>query len=306
MAFFQKKGEEPKDVDTEAAEAAGTEDAAETEDAVEETVEKPAKKRGFRLLSIDFSKLFGGKKSASKKQVGEDEEDDEAEESADDDGEETADDDGEEPKAESKGKTTSFAALKALLGAENYNYEEMVRRGDEFISFEELFKISKISSKGPSIDKVVEYLEGDAFAGIPLEEKKAKIAEHLKMEKINPKDLLADADRKDKALDTYEAFIVDRTNDLRNRTVKEIQALSDEIKEKQRQMEAKRAEFEKIRSDCSRWLSEKSEYERRLADACEVLGNRGAMTEGLVTQGAEGKNQNARREDKGRSAKPEK
>lgn len=231
-----------------------------------ENTAETKKKGGFKIPFLNFGSLFAGKRQ---------EEPSEAEEQSD-----------EEEKPASVKKVVSFDMLKRIMSNQDYNYEENVEPGNEVKTFEEIFKITKIPAKGPSIDKIVEYLDSDFIRNIPdMKSKSEEILKKIAMDKISKQELFDDAIRKDKALDTYEDFIVSRMKRFYKKTVEEMNALKKELEEKN-------AAYQKVYEDCNKWLAEKSDYERRLADACEALGDRSQMTEGFVTQNCYGRNQN--------------
>lgn len=256
-----------------------------------------AKKKGFSLKSITGLFVKGaqeeGVKSASEQASDSENKDaDDGEEKPEKDAEAEGgegDEDGNDAKAEDKknSKIMSFSDLKRSLSQIHYDYGKIVSEGDEKRDFDSIFKISNIASKTNDIAKIMFFLEQNA--SLNAEALSIALDAYLKAEKMNRGKLFGDAINKDKALDTYEDFIVDRLETENINLTNEINGAHLIIAEKKKLIENN--EKRKVDNELylKKWLADKSALETKMAAACKVLGDESKMTVGLVTKESVGR-----------------
>lgn len=210
-------------------------------------------------------------------------------------------DETEAPANEIKTRTMSFSKLKDILDTPTFNYESLIEQGKEYISFPELFKLTKITEESANVNRLAEFIQHKEIRLLSDKEKQNQIKAIQIYNKINIEDLCLDALKKDQALDSYEVFIVNRTKravkeleseitvlkqELQNKDIKESEAQS-----KQALIQTKERTIAEGRNSCNKWLQEKTAMELSLAEVCRLLGKGNNMTIGLVTEGKEGRSQ---------------
>ncbi len=210
-------------------------------------------------------------------------------------------DETEAPANEIKTRTMSFSKLKDILDTPTFNYESLIEQGKEYISFPELFKLTKITEESANVNRLAEFIQHKEIRLLSDKEKQNQIKAIQIYNKINIEDLCLDALKKDQALDSYEVFIVNRTKravkeleseitvlkqELQNKDIKESEAQS-----KQALIQTKERTIAERRNSCNKWLQEKTAMELSLAEVCRLLGKGNNMTIGLVTEGKEGRSQ---------------
>lgn len=210
-------------------------------------------------------------------------------------------DETEAPANEIKTRTMSFSKLKDILDTPTFNYESLIEQGKEYISFPELFKLTKITEESANVNRLAEFIQHKEIRLLSDKEKQNQIKAIQIYNKINIEDLCLDALKKDQALDSYEVFIVNRTKravkeleseitvlkqELQNKDIKESEAQS-----KQALIQTKERTISERRNSCNKWLQEKTAMELSLAEVCRLLGKGNNMTIGLVTEGKEGRSQ---------------
>lgn len=210
-------------------------------------------------------------------------------------------DETEAPANEIKTRTMSFSKLKDILDTPTFNYESLIEQGKEYISFPELFKLTKITEESANVNRLAEFIQHKEIRFLSDKEKQNQIKAIQIYNKINIEDLCLDALKKDQALDSYEVFIVNRTKravkeleseitvlkqELQNKDIKESEAQS-----KQALIQTKERTIAERRNSCNKWLQEKTAMELSLAEVCRLLGKGNNMTIGLVTEGKEGRSQ---------------
>src|SRR5207237_3202257 len=98
-------------------------------------------------------------------------------------------------------------------------------------SFEEIYKAAEIPavSQGYSILKVAEMLQSEHIRTLPAEVKRSSILVALDAAGVNIRDVIQDAVRRDRALDTFENVQQKALEDLESRKAKENSQIQAEI-----------------------------------------------------------------------------
>lgn len=136
--------------------------------------------------------------------------------------------------------------------------------------FEDIYREAGIKPS-PSVDHLLELMNSPTVQNQPMAVKvvAVNLALSAKSEKVD--DYIADAVRKDRALDAYQKMLSQRARDMEEKTKKEIERIQKEVEE---YLKKKQAEIESLRAqatDCSKQSIDFSvrrlAEEQRLADA---------------------------------------
>ncbi len=188
------------------------------------------------------------------------------------------------------GKIT-FADLKRKYQKHDFDFKKNIADGEEITDleagsaiFENIFTTANILPiKGKwSGSYLVKIIDNAIAENISSDQVGRLITSLLKTDGINIDCILEDIVERDKALDTYEQFIVNRITERE----KELLACNEEMS---RQIQANLNRIEKEKNFLTKWLEEKELYEKKIAQACNYLGEQDLMTVGLVTKGAAGR-----------------
>ncbi len=213
----------------------------------------------------------------------------------------------EDKKISEKTKKISFAALKDLHAKITFDFEKTVKDGEECanippegecIDFEKVFKAANMKpvKNKWSLVSIADFIENlkNEDPDSDIEKRKSILNAALKSDKVNKNELLEDAVRRDKAIDTYEEFLHNRINNRAERLTVQNGDMEKQIRELQEQIQKNNEQIQKEKDFFTRWIEEKEELESRLFIACHYLGDNSAITIGAVTQGAQGRAQKSR------------
>jgi hypothetical protein len=148
--------------------------------------------------------------------------------------------------------------------------------GDDIPDFPAIFKSAGITdpSHGYTAYKVLEIFASPGFAGLDLRAKAAALTGFLNMNPagaVPVTEIVADAVRRDQALDKFEEFIRNKLAQRSAQVEKDNAALQAEIdeliKKNREKMEANRLALEAEQAKLARWQIAKRTEERKLFDA---------------------------------------
>ena len=140
-------------------------------------------------------------------------------------------------------------------------------------SFEEIYTSAQIASPrhGYSVLKVAEMLESEHIHSLPADVKRKSILVALEAAGVDVNDIVEDAVRRDRALDTYERVLVKNLETLRAEKESENQRLEEEINQKVAELRARMADNTKAitveQESLLAWRTRKTQEEERIAEA---------------------------------------
>jgi hypothetical protein len=136
--------------------------------------------------------------------------------------------------------------------------------------FEEIYKEAGIAASQCSVDELRELLENPAVANQPLNVKVIAVSLTLSAKGIGPDVPIADAVRRDRALDAYQDMLDNRAQATEKSNAAKIQQLTEEVEEylkrKQVEMENLRAQIAEAKRQVDDFSIRRSDEEKRLAE----------------------------------------
>jgi len=153
-------------------------------------------------------------------------------------------------------------------------------------SFDEIYKAAEIPppSKGYSILKVSQMLESEHIRNLPSDVKKSSVLVALDAAGVDVKDVIQDAVRRDRALDTYERVqqrAVQELEDRKTRENSDLQAQIDKyVTEQRAKIQANNDEVSREKERFSGWRLNKQKEEKKIAEAVGYF-----VTENPITTG---------------------
>jgi hypothetical protein len=155
-------------------------------------------------------------------------------------------------------------------------------------SFEEIYKAAEIppGSKGYTILKVAQMLESDHIRNLPSDVRKSSVLVALDAAGVDIKDVIQDAIRRDRALDTYERVQQRAAEQLESRKSKEnseIQAQIDKyVTEQRAKIQANNDEISREKERFTGWRLKKQQEEKKIAEAVGYFVTENPITTGDV------------------------
>lgn len=140
-------------------------------------------------------------------------------------------------------------------------------------SFEEIYRAAEIRppAHGYTILKVSEMLQSEHIRSLPPEVKRSSVLVALEAAGVKVEEIIQDAVRRDRALDTYERVQQKAVEDLETRKTqenKQIQAEMDRVMaEYKARMQANSDEVAKEKERFYGWRLQKQQEEQKIADA---------------------------------------
>ncbi len=153
-------------------------------------------------------------------------------------------------------------------------------------SFAEIYQAAEVPhpSHGYTILKIVEMLQSEHIRNLPAEVKRSSILVALEAAAVKIEEIIEDAVRRDRALDTYERVLQKSVEELEGHKTEENRQLE---KEMERLMAEYRARIQKNSDELARekerffgWRLQKQQEERKIADAVSYF-----VTENPITTG---------------------
>ena len=140
-------------------------------------------------------------------------------------------------------------------------------------SFEEIYKAAEIppGAKGYTILKVAQMLESDHIRNLPSDVRKSSVLVALDAAGVDIKEVIQDAIRRDRALDTYERVQQRAAEELESRKSKEnseIQAQIDKyVTEQRAKIQANNDAISREKERFTGWRLKKQQEEKKIAEA---------------------------------------
>ena len=153
-------------------------------------------------------------------------------------------------------------------------------------TFEEIYQAAEIppAPQGYSIMKVAEMLQSEHIHNLPSEVKRSSILLALDAAGVRIEDVIEDAVRRDRALDTYERVLQKSVEDLETHKTEENRQLEQEM---EKLMAEYRARIQKNSDELARekeqffgWRLQKQQEEKRIADAVSYFASENPITTG--------------------------
>jgi len=159
-------------------------------------------------------------------------------------------------------------------------------------SFEEIYKAAEIppASKGYSIFKISQMLESEHIRNLPSDVKKSSILVALDAAGVDVKEVIQDAIRRDRALDTYERVQQRAVEELEGRKTKEnsdIQAQIDKyVTEQRAKIQSNNDAVSREKERFTGWRLKKQQEEKKIAEAVGYFVSENPITTGDVSSSA--------------------
>lgn len=136
--------------------------------------------------------------------------------------------------------------------------------------FEEIYKAAGLPASPCGIDELAKLLENPTIANQPMAIKVVAVNLTLSAKNVTAEEPIADAMRRDRALDAYQAMLAERVVTIEQRNTAKIQQISQEVEEylkrKQAEMDALKAEVAAVRKQSSEFAIRREIEEKRMAD----------------------------------------
>jgi hypothetical protein len=161
-------------------------------------------------------------------------------------------------------------------------------------SFEEIYHAAEIPSspQGYSILKVSQMLESEHIRSQPSDVKRSSVLVALDAAGINIKDVIQDAIRRDRALDTYERVQQRALEELENGKSKENAQIQSEIDryvtEQRAKIQANNDAVSREKERFTGWRLKKQQEERKIAEAVGYFVSENPITTGENAPSASG------------------
>ncbi|PYV42022.1 MAG: hypothetical protein DMG06_15385 [Acidobacteria bacterium] len=153
-------------------------------------------------------------------------------------------------------------------------------------SFAQIYNAAEVPnpSHGYTILKVIEMLQSEHIHNLPSEVKRSSILLALDAAGVRIEDVIEDAVRRDRALDTYERVLQKSVEDLETHKTEENRQLEQEM---EKLMAEYRARIQKNSDELARekerffgWRLQKQQEEKRIADAVSYFASENPITTG--------------------------
>jgi hypothetical protein len=155
-------------------------------------------------------------------------------------------------------------------------------------SFDEIYKAAEIppAPQGYSILKISHMLESERIRNLPSDVKRSSVLVALDAAGIDVKEVIQDAIRRDRALDTYERVQQRAAEELESRKTKEnteIQAQIDQyVTEQRAKIQSNNEAISREKERFTGWRLKKQQEEKKLAEAVGYFTSENPITTGDV------------------------
>jgi len=153
-------------------------------------------------------------------------------------------------------------------------------------SFDEIYKAAEIppAPQGYSILKVSQMLESEHIRNLPSDVKKSSVLVALDAAGVDIKEVIQDAIRRDRALDTYERVQQRAADELETRKNKEnsdIQAQIDKyVTEQRAKIQSNNEQVSREKERFTGWRLKKQQAEKKIAEAVGYFVSENPITTG--------------------------
>ncbi len=140
-------------------------------------------------------------------------------------------------------------------------------------SFDDIYKAAEIPqpSHGYTVMKIAEMLQSEHIRGLPADVRKNAILVALEAAGVNVSEVIEDAVRRDRALDTYERVLQKSVEELKARKTQENQQIQSEMErvvgEYRNRIQGNNDEVSKQEERFYGWRLQKQQEEKKIADA---------------------------------------
>jgi hypothetical protein len=155
-------------------------------------------------------------------------------------------------------------------------------------SFDEIYKAAEIppAPQGYSILKVSQMLESERIRNLPSDVKRSSVLVALDAAGVDVKEVIQDAIRRDRALDTYERVQQRAAEELEGRKTKEnseIQAQIDKyVTEQRAKIQSNNEAISREKERFTGWRLKKQQEEKKIAEAVGYFTSENPITTGDV------------------------
>jgi hypothetical protein len=155
-------------------------------------------------------------------------------------------------------------------------------------SFDEIYKAAEIppAPQGYSILKISQMLESERIRNLPSDVKRSSVLVALDAAGIDVKDVIQDAIRRDRALDTYERVQQRAAEELEARKTKEnseIQSQIDKyVTEQRAKIQSNNEAISREKERFTGWRLKKQQEEKKIAEAVGYFVSENPITTGDV------------------------
>lgn len=136
--------------------------------------------------------------------------------------------------------------------------------------FEEIYKAAGLPKSQCGVDDLAKLLENPTIANQPMAVKVVAVNLTLSAKNLTAEEPIADALRRDRALDAYQAMLAERVVTTEQRNSAKIQQISQEVEEylkrKQAEMDALKAEVATVKTQSVEFAIRREIEEKRMAD----------------------------------------
>jgi hypothetical protein len=186
------------------------------------------------------------------------------------------------PAAAAKSAAQSVAEIAASIAPE----PKFTTPVSDPTSFDEIYKAAEIPEppKGYSIFKVSQMLESEHIRTLPSDVKRSSILVALDAAGVDVKDVIQDAVRRDRALDTYERVQQRSVEELEGRKAKEnadLQAQIDKyVTEQRAKIQSNNDAVSREKQRFTGWRLKKQQEEKKIAEAVGYFVSENPITTG--------------------------
>jgi hypothetical protein len=142
---------------------------------------------------------------------------------------------------------------------------------------------------GYTVLKVAEMLQSEHIRSLPAEVKRKSVLVALDAAGVKVADVVEDAVRRDRALDTYERVLLKSLEDLRAQTSSENKQIEDEITQRVAELRAKIAEnntrTKAEQDEFHAWQARKRQEEETIAEAVSYFVSENPITTSTIVKG---------------------
>jgi hypothetical protein len=162
-------------------------------------------------------------------------------------------------------------------------------------AFDEIYKAADISapSHGYTITKVAEMLQSEHIRNLPAEVKRSSILLALEAAGVKLKEVIEDAVRRDRALDTYERVLQKSVEELETAKKEENQQIEAELErimaEHRTRLQANNDALAREKEKFFGWRLQKQQEEKKIADAVSYFVSENPISVGSSAAAAPAK-----------------